>query len=175
MLALFVLRPYGGTTTFALENAWPRCSLFWSFDCGYTALAWAGYASAYRGFASAVGLTTIRSLHRRRFRSLDNCPSNGGSGRLTLAFSSGLGPSTWHPPILAAGHPGCKIAAPFSCLPGLALSALPRGRMQRKTKTKNMQTDFQPCKRQLLRKTGSSPPTLHPPHCGKRDPDDMHT
>ena len=53
MLALFVLRPYGGTTTFALENAWPRCSLFWSFDCGYTALAWAGYASAYRGFASA--------------------------------------------------------------------------------------------------------------------------
>src|SRR6202042_2558723 len=46
MLALFVLRPYGGTTTFALENAWPRCSLFWSFDCGYTALAWADYASA---------------------------------------------------------------------------------------------------------------------------------
>lgn len=47
MLALFVLGPYGGTTTtFALENAWPRCSLFWLIGCGYVALAWAGYASA---------------------------------------------------------------------------------------------------------------------------------
>ena len=97
-----------------------------------------------------VGLTIITSTQEPASAALPFPGQLPAKRRVGKAYT---GPPAWpRPKHLAssyfgrcAGHPGCKIAAPFSCLPGLALSASPMVRMQRKTKTKNMQTDFQPC------------------------------
>ena len=62
-----------------------------------------------------------------------------------------------------AGHPGCKLQRPFHvCLASLLV-------LRRGTECKG-RPRLKTCKQtfsQLLRKTGSSPPTPHPLHCGK--------
>jgi len=119
MLALFVLRPSGGTTTFALENAGRAAAFSGHLIVVTLLLLGLTMRPPYRGFASAgswinhnnvnfgacIGGASVPWI---------NCPSrNGGPGRFTPALSPGLGPSAPSYFGRCAGHPGCKIAAPF--------------------------------------------------------------
>jgi hypothetical protein len=169
MLALFVLRPYGGTTTFALGNAWPRCSLFWSFGCGYTALAWAGYASATGDLhRQEVGLTIITSTQELASAALPFPGQLPVKRRVGKAYT-GLGPSTWHPPILAVaqGILVVKLQRPFHvCLASLLV--LCRGtECKGRPRLKTCKQTFSPATPALTQNRLSSPPTPHPLHCGK--------
>jgi hypothetical protein len=128
----------------------------------------------YTGFASAGSWINHNNVNSEACIGGASVPwtiARQTAGRLTLALSPGLSSYFGR----CAGILVVKWQRPFlSCLPGLTLSALPRDRMQRKTKTKTMQTDFQPCNASSYAK--QAPAHRHlTPLIAVRVPDDMHT